>query len=234
MRTVPLKRFAQGGGLFTDGDWIESPYITDSGTRLIQTGNVGIGEYREKGGRFVSHDTFQALRCTEVLPGDLLICRLADPVARSCLAPDLGVRMITSVDVAILRPRRHSADHRFLNYWCSSRPHLELGESIARGGTRQRISREQLGEMPVPDIPLPEQRAIADYLDAETARIDALITKKQQLINLLEERFSADTERHFVGREMLPLKRLVHWKEGPESWQLTSGTKVCRSFASPV
>ena len=88
--------------------------------------------------------------------------------------------------------------------------------------------------MPVPDIPLPEQRAIADYLDAETARIDALITKKQQLINLLEERFSADTERHFVGREMLPLKRLVHWKEGPESWQLTSGTKVCRSFASPV
>ena len=85
MRTVPLKRFAQGGGLFTDGDWIESPYITDSGTRLIQTGNVGIGEYREKGGRFVSHDTFQALRCTEVLPGDLLICRLADPVARSCL-----------------------------------------------------------------------------------------------------------------------------------------------------
>ncbi len=36
--------------------------------------------------------------------------------------------------------------------------------------------------------PLAEQRAIADYLDAETARIDALIAKKQQLIHLLEER----------------------------------------------
>ena len=32
-----------------------------------------------------------------------------------------------------------------------------------------------------------EQRAIADYLDTETARIDALITKKRRLITLLEE-----------------------------------------------
>lgn len=39
--------------------------------------------------------------------------------------------------------------------------------------------------------PMAEQRAIADYLDAETARIDALITKKQQLINLLDERWVA-------------------------------------------
>ena len=37
--------------------------------------------------------------------------------------------------------------------------------------------------------PLEEQRAIADYLDTETARIDALITKKRRLITLLEERF---------------------------------------------
>ena len=36
--------------------------------------------------------------------------------------------------------------------------------------------------------PLGEQRAIADYLDTETARIDALITKKRRLITLLEER----------------------------------------------
>jgi type I restriction enzyme S subunit len=47
--------------------------------------------------------------------------------------------------------------------------------------------------LPVP--PFPEQRAIADYLDTETARIDALIAKKQRMIELLDERRSA-----FVGR----------------------------------
>jgi len=39
--------------------------------------------------------------------------------------------------------------------------------------------------------PLPEQRAIADFLDRETGRIDALIAKKRRLIELLEEKRSA-------------------------------------------
>ena len=53
---------------------------------------------------------------------------------------------------------------------------------------------------PVLHPPLAEQRAIADYLDAETARIDALIAKKQQLIHLLEERRSAVFERRTSRR----------------------------------
>jgi type I restriction enzyme S subunit len=42
----------------------------------------------------------------------------------------------------------------------------------------------------VPD--LPTQRAIADFLDSETARIDALIQKKQRLVELLGEKKKAD------------------------------------------
>ena len=94
----------RGSGTFTDGDWVELPYITDSGIRLIQTGNIGIGSYREQGFRYIEESSFDELRCTEIDPGDVLICRLADPVGRACLAPKLGVRMITSVDVCILKP----------------------------------------------------------------------------------------------------------------------------------
>jgi type I restriction enzyme S subunit len=43
--------------------------------------------------------------------------------------------------------------------------------------------------MPVP--PTPEQRAISGFLDRETARIDALVAKKEQLIALLQERRAA-------------------------------------------
>jgi type I restriction enzyme S subunit len=50
---------------FVDGDWIESPYITDEGIRLVQTGNIGIGQYKEKGFRYISETTFQKFRCTE-------------------------------------------------------------------------------------------------------------------------------------------------------------------------
>lgn len=195
----PLRAIARpGSASFTDGDWIESPYITDDGIRLIQTGNIGVGEYRERGFRYVSEQTFRLLGCTEVLPGDVLICRLADPIGRACLAPDLGVRMITSVDVCILRPREE-VDPRFLVYWLSSAPHLQSMEAIGRGGTRQRISRSQLGAIRVPVPPIPEQCAIADYLDHETARIDALVGKKRRLVELLGQRESARLSLDVLG-----------------------------------
>ena len=43
-------------------------------------------------------------------------------------------------------------------------------------------------DMPIPLPPLEEQRAIADYLDRETARIDTLIEEQQRLIEMLRER----------------------------------------------
>ena len=38
--------------LFTDGDWIESKDQSDSGIRLIQTGNIGNGEFLYKNAQF--------------------------------------------------------------------------------------------------------------------------------------------------------------------------------------
>jgi len=177
-------------GAFTDGDWIESPYITNEGVRLLQTGNVGIGQYKEQGYRFVTEETFRLLRCTEVRPGDVLICRLADPVGRACIAPDLGCRMITSVDVAILKMQVEH-DPRFLVYYLSSERYLGHLEAICRGGTRDRVSRSMLGDIPVLAPPRKEQDAIANFLDRKTAAIDALIAKKERLIELLQEKRQA-------------------------------------------
>jgi type I restriction enzyme S subunit len=213
-----LRRIAAGGGLFTDGDWVETPFITDVGVRLIQTGNIGVGKYREQGYRYISNESFGVLGCTEVRPGDLLISRLADPVGRSCIAPDLGVRMITSVDVAILRPRAGAADNRYLNYYMASSRHLDAVAAIARGGTRERISRDQLGAVVVPLPQLSEQRAIADYLDRETARIDALIAAKQRMAKVLEVRFwAAFTQSvfHVSARQTQMRRVLTSLIDGP-------------------
>ncbi len=183
----PIRALARPGyKTFTDGDWIELPFIRDEGIRLIQTGNVGIGEYKEQGFRYIDEETFRAFHCTEVFPGDVLICRLADPVGRACLAPDLGCRMITSVDVCILKPASdvHAA---FVVYALSSSEYLAWLSGICRGGTRDRVSRSMLGEIQVQKPPLHEQRAIAAFLDRETAKIDALIAKVREAIERLKE-----------------------------------------------
>ena len=175
-----------GKNSFIDGDWVELPYITDSGVRLIQTGNIGIGAYREQGYRYIDESSFDELHCTEVDPGDVLICRLADPVGRACRAPSLGVRMITSVDVCILKPSdEHSA--AYLTYLLSSKRYLNYVDSLVRGGTRDRISRSMLGAIRVPTPPYEEQRAIAAFLDGQTGRVDDLRSRVETAIERLQE-----------------------------------------------
>ena len=188
-KTMVVKRTARNGyKTFTDGDWIETPYITDEGVRLIQTGNIGIGEYIEKGFRYVSEETFTSLKCTEVFPNDVLICRLDGPVGRACLAPDLGTRMITSVDNAILKPSE-DFDPRFIVYSLSSDLWFDWIQALCRvgGGFRFRISRSILGDLRITAPSVEEQREIADYIDSQLSKINSTATEIRAAIAKLKE-----------------------------------------------
>ena len=192
-RVWALKRLARGSPKsFTDGDWIEAEFITSDGIRLIQTGNVGIGTYKEQGFRYISASTFRELGCTEVNPGDVLICRLDGPVGRGCLAPDLGVSMITSVDNAVLRCA-DDVHPEFVVAILSSGPWLSWIDAVCRvgGGFRLRVSRSQLGEVRVPVPPFDEQVHIVQHLRSQMIECDALATEAQRAVDLLLERRSA-------------------------------------------
>ena len=84
----------------------------------------------------------------------------------------------------------HSPLHaRFAHYYLRSRPALEQYRLMIRGVTTfdRSITRNDFEAMPIPTPPISEQQRIATYLDVETARIDALISKKRRLIELLDE-----------------------------------------------
>lgn len=68
---------------------------------------------------------------------------------------------------------------------------VEAMQALGRGSTFTEISGDRLGAMTVPVPALPEQRAIADFLDQKTAAIDALIAKKERLLALLDEKRQA-------------------------------------------
>jgi len=65
-----------------------------------------------------------------------------------------------------------------------------LGVSVIQS-TIGNVNGQKYANMHLPVPPLPEQHAIAAYLDRETARIDTLVARKERLIALLEEKRAA-------------------------------------------
>lgn len=76
----------------------------------------------------------------------------------------------------------------------------EGGADFRRWGT--------LAELPIPMPPLGYQRAVCDYLDRETARIDTLIEEQQRLIVMLRERRQAVIDHEISPRSGAPLVAL--------------------------
>ena len=168
---------------FDDGDWIESPFITDSGIRYYTTGNIGDGEFKEQGNGFISLETFKKLNCKYAYPGDLVISRLNEPYGRSCIIPNQYDKCILAVDIVILRTNEHK---KYLCYVTQCPDFQRAVENQAAGTTMKRISRSKLGAITVPLPPLVEQEAIVSYLDEMTGRINDmennLSTQRDELI----------------------------------------------------
>lgn len=82
-----------------------------------------------------------------------------------------------------------SVERRFGFYALSSV--RKLLDRVATGSTYEAVTTSHVGDLPQLLPSGPEQRAIAAFLDRETARIDALVAKKERLIELLQEKRTA-------------------------------------------
>jgi type I restriction enzyme, S subunit len=185
--------------IFTDGDWIESKDQSSEGIRLIQTGNIGEGHFKNRRdkARFISVDTFSRLKCCEIFKGDCLVSRLPDPVGRSCILPKTGDRMITAVDCTILRFKKDQLTPEFFNYFSQSNAYLSNVESLTSGATRMRISRKNLGLIVIPLPPIPEQKRIVAILDQAFADIEQARALTEQNLKNARELFESYLQQVF-------------------------------------
>ena len=176
-----------------DGDWIESKDQSPNGIRLIQTGNIGNGVYKDKqdSAKYISEETFKRLNCTEIFEGDILVSRLPDPVGRACILPDLGCRCITAVDCSILRLKKDIVCNAWISYYMQSLAYFSLIKAQCTGSTRLRITRKKLAEILIPIPPLSEQQSIVDYLDSAFAKIDAMKANAEKALNEAKALFQA-------------------------------------------
>lgn len=99
----------------------------------------------------------------------------------------------------------------FALYYVLARPFHTFATVTSMRVKMPKVNREELAEAPWLVPPLDEQRAIADYLDRETTRIDRLTEEQQRLIEMLRERRSDLISHAVLGEtsQRTQLRRLV-------------------------
>ena len=131
-----------------------------------------------------------------VKPGDVLFGKLRPYLAKTFR---VGEPMFASTELLALRSKP-DIDSRWLHYLVMSDQVVRWAVATSDGSKMPRTSWSALGEFRTTIPDLREQRAIADFLDAETARIDALIEKKRRLATRLRERRAAIMLRGVAGQ----------------------------------
>lgn len=100
------------------------------------------------------------------------------------------------------------ADGRFLAYYLIALRASGFIERYCNVVSMPHLTAEKLASLPTPIPEAWEQRAIADYLDRETARIDTLIDEQQRLIEMLRERRQAVIDVEINERDGMPVVQL--------------------------
>jgi type I restriction enzyme S subunit len=121
----------------------------------------------------------------------------------------------------------------FLTYLLSSEDFRAAGMATMTGsGGLRRVSESAILDYRLSIADLQTQRAIADFLDRETARIDQLIEKKERMVELIERRATSLTWTLVTGRDSLNAPRVDSGFEWigtiPSSWRAVRIKSVAR------
>ena len=172
--TIALKDLADGG-LFADGDWVESKDQDPAGrVRLTQLADVGEGVFRDRSDRWLNDEQAARLDVTFLDEGDLLIARMPDPMARCCMVPSGVGDAVTVVDVAILRLGRPDFEPRYVMWAINSASFRRSAIEVSSGTTRLRISRKNLAQLQIPAPPIETQRRLVDMIESAVTNLDAV------------------------------------------------------------
>ena len=177
---VPVKAVAtcndevltEGTDPSTDLEYVEISGV-DANDGIVETTATKFGAAPSRARRIVRN-------------GDMLISTVRTYLRAIAQVTEAAPNLIASTGFAVLRPK--SVSSPFLGHVCRSE--YFIAEVIARsvGVSYPAINASQIMALPIPLPPLPEQQAIAAFLDQETAKIDGLIEEQRRLIALLAEK----------------------------------------------
>ncbi len=161
--------------------------LESEGVPVVYIRDIVSGQYRRLSDVCVTPKKALELDFCRVDPGDLLITKVGDPPGTATVYPEGEPSGIVTQDVIRLRVNKSRVCARYVAHFLNSLAGQSLIEDIAIESTRMRVSLGDYKSSPCLLPPIKEQEAIADFLDGETARIDAMVAKVETAIERLQE-----------------------------------------------
>jgi type I restriction enzyme, S subunit len=145
--------------------------------------------------------------------GDVVVPKITPTfeASRSVLIPDIPHSVgAGTTELHVVRPGPE-IDPRYLLYIFHGHDFLKLGAAEMYGVAGQkRVPDDLIRDWTVDLPPLDEQRRIADFLDAETAKMDQMISLRTRQASLLDEREASWRSRLFLKSKSGTWVRVKH------------------------
>ena len=174
-----------------------SKYYVDEGIPCLRSLNIAQGRVSMTDLVFISAAANDFHRKSQIFEGDLVVVRTGRAGTAVVVPRDLDGA--NCIDLLIIR-RSAQTDSRFLYHFMNSHATSAQVEAHSVGAIQEHYNTGTLANLYVPIVPPVEQRAIATFLDRETARIDALVAKVRSAMERLKELRTAVISAAVTGK----------------------------------
>ena len=195
----------------TSGSRAWAQFYADSGSPFVRIGNIRRDSIQADLSVLMYVEAPRGMEAerTAINAGDIFISITAD-IGSVGIATSAVEGGYISQHIALCRPNKQSAHSRFLAYAISSTIGKNQLLSFSYGGTKVQLSLTDIKNIHLALPPLPEQQAIADYLDSQCAAMDSQRENLEKSIELLRE-YRASLITHAVTgkidvRDVAPLQ----------------------------
>ena len=182
------------GGPF--GSDLKSEHYTSSGVRVIQLQNIGDGKYINKEFVYTSEEKANQLKNCLIYPNEIILAKMAEPVARACLIPSFEDKFLMCSDGIRLLVDKNKFSTKYVLEYINYDLFRKIAINRSTGSTRGRIGLTDLKTIPLALPPLKEQEKIAEILtiwdEAITKQTELLRAKELQKKGLMQKLLSGE------------------------------------------
>ncbi|HHF2958096.1 TPA: restriction endonuclease subunit S [Vibrio diabolicus] len=226
---VPLKYICSG--FVKDGPH-ETPKFTDDGIPFLSVDGIQDNKLVFNGCRYISEEDHvrYSMKC-HPKQGDVLLGKAASVGKVAYVDSNMDFNVWSPLAVITAKSNKYG---KYIYYCLQSSMLQAQCEVFANSNTQKNLGMNTIDNL---DMPLPSEHeadVITNFLDHETAKIDTLIEKQQQLIKLLKEKRQAVIS-HAVTKGLNPQAPMknsgVEWLgEVPEHWVTKSYRYACKIY----